>query len=304
MSGQISFKRELSEGQLAVRDWAQSLQTVGKLRPDRERVGQILKQRCLQDLRLQNDILLSQDLQVKRYSPYLIEYLHYHSRQSEFFGKTLRVENPFDFIYSRNDFVKIDGSVLDSRLFHGGIKHTSTFACILALVNGQKLDSDSWGLRYFANEGILSIIGGGNHRTLAQLMFGHYDFTPNQQIICESYDLPIAAKYLNEVLLEFDKMVSDHRVRLSMRRGSEDIGTLIRFIENSEPEFRRLCAKYIAEGSLSRQYLLYPLTLSEILEWLSIYREWKAMGAIRKFHKIFFKYTELKPFELFLLRTL
>lgn len=304
MSGQISFKRELSTGQRAVREIAQSLQGAGRLRPDRESVAIALKQLCIQDLRIQNDMLLNQELQAKRYSPYLFDYLTYHSRYSEFFGRTLTIEKPFNFIYSRDDFVKMDGLVLDSRLFHGGIKHKSTFSCILALVNGEILDSDSWGLMYFVNEGILSVAGGGNHRTLAQLMFGNYDFTPNQKIICESHDLPVPAKYLNEVLLEFDKMTLSRRVRLSMERGSKDIEILVNFMEESEEEFRELCASYIAIESRSREHLLYPLTFEEIFEHLAYYREWKKMGFIQRFHRRFIKSAEMKPFELFLSREL
>ncbi|AFY00803.1 hypothetical protein [Bdellovibrio bacteriovorus] len=300
MSRQIVFTRDLSGGQSVVRELARSLQVAGKLRSNRDKVAGTLRRLCLQDTRIRQDKLLSQNLREQIVSPYLLDYLSGHSEQAEFFGQALSLEEPFRFIYNSSDFKNSIGQTQDSRLFYGGVKHASTFACILALDNREALESEFWGLRYFPNEGILTTIAGGTHRTLAHLIFGDYVFTPKHHVICKSQDLPIASSEFNEVLSKFRNIVGIHSVKMDLNRGSQEIDLLVRFVEESESEFKEFCSQYISLESSSREYSLHPLNLRELLEFRNSYLNWKQMTVIRRFQRRIMQSADMSRFEVFL----
>lgn len=70
-----------------------------------------------------------------------------------------------------------------SPTYMGGDKYHSTYSCLLSLYQGSKLTSSGWTFMYVEDLGYTSIMGGGNHRSLANMLLGKTKIYPQSMTI-------------------------------------------------------------------------------------------------------------------------
>lgn len=101
------------------------------------------------------------------------------------------------FEYDRPDLVA------PSPAYLGGVKWPSTMASLLKLGRGGTLESNGWDLAWFPESEFLTVCNGGNHRTLAHMLWGRKNVTPSK---LKFYEQQSADLELNETLLRIEDL--------------------------------------------------------------------------------------------------
>lgn len=297
------FSKDLTKGQFAIRRLASSKELIDNWRMNgvhRVDAGRQLRNICLSNPQILNDALINQKLDEPRYSSSYIEFLSHRSHRRDISNEPLEINQPFDFIYGRSDFETMSGASRDRQLYCGGIKFDSTFQCILSLADSEPLCGSGWGLQFFQNEGILVVNGGGNHRTLAHLLYGDYKFTPSEHIVVLTHNLPPEASSLNRNLLEIQSMTgSNCELRFNMRPESGDPQKIVKFVEECSTEFKELVRSFSEEEQRLQGYVS-RVTLNELNQRLKEYNRWVSLNRIQRFQKKWLQSESISSFEKFM----
>lgn len=280
------FGSELSPGQLAVRSHVSALSAEWNEDQDnRKKIYRELHKLCLTDPVILNDSLLTQNISDSPFTLVTLEYLQNHSKKSVS-RQPLKISERTYFIYSRGD--ELQGEYRDGRLIYGGVKWDTTFECLMALGNGEYLSTVGWGLSYYPNEGILCIDGGGNHRTLAHLIYGKYDLELDTHEIYDTQKLPIDIMKFNEAINLLQKVAIG--TKLNVTRDSQDILDLYHFANVAPKDFCEIYSDFSKDEV--RDYRFNPRTLSEVMRDLEIFEEWSQQNFLQK---MFRKFTGRSP---------
>jgi hypothetical protein len=304
------FSKQLSAGQLAIRDHAGTFlpqwNSSGAVQ-DRDRISEELRIRCLSDERVVQDPLLKQPLGFTQYSSHFFEYLHSHSSSLES-RNYFEPQEDFHFVYQRPD---LDSTRITS-MYSGGIKYPSTFSCVMGLIAEKPLTGWDWGLTYFKNERILTISGGGNHRTLAHLLIGNYQFTPFHTKVTVTTNLPIPAFEMNQALLEIQKLYgSNFDRRFNFESAGQDPKLLLHFLQSSNPEQREIISAFFRDEENEYHWGLQRRTETSaqvLIELLKVFEHWRDRPKWKRFffgkfeHEVRFAFSDANRFREFLSR--
>jgi hypothetical protein len=107
------------------------------------------------------------------------------------------------FIYTRNGGSMFGKPTAETKRYEGGEKWTSTISCLFGLAEGKKLSSFRHSVYYYPKSKILKVDGGGNHRTLAHVLWGEPVINPDILKIVEE-EKP--DEELFEALLDIDHL--------------------------------------------------------------------------------------------------
>lgn len=283
------FSNELSGGQLAVREHANSLSgNWGQSIKERMNTIKVLKQLCSGDSRIINDKLLSQNLSIKPYSRNFLDILRTYSVRRES-RKPLLLPEPFEFIYSRDD-------LSFNKLYFGGVKGESTYSCIMGLSRGDALEKYGWNLNFYEKENILTIVGGGNHRTLAHLMYGNYNFLPQYHYIHKTDNLPVEVGVLHDSVKLIEEIGGEADV---IFESGTKVESYVDFSQIISTDFKEAATQFLNSQDW-RSYFRRSITFSEIVSMHDIYCEWSNQSKFSRIIKYAFKDKAVRHFTNFL----
>lgn len=290
------FKRELSEGQEAIRKHALSLMPMWQNNSENWRaLGRQLRKLCLTDPIVQNDKLLNQPLKRGAWSNRAYGYLQNHSRLITT-DKVLQLDKPVRFFYSRDDHSS-------EELIFGGAKYDSTFSVVIGLAHGETIVEDGWSLCYYEDVDLISISGGGNHRTLGHLIYGQYEFRPDVYYIFKTDELPVPFYDMNAALIEIEDMFPAVSIALNLSKGSDHPVRLVQLLKKMERfkstealqtyfEYQYFdCGYFRAKSNIKFEDLV--IMQAELTEWQN-------SGKIHKLFRKYFSKRKLSYFEQFL----
>ncbi len=261
----------------------------------KEQAGLQLKKTCENDPIILNDILLSQKITENPFSYFSIDYLMAYSEKTVNNNTALSITSPFKFEYSRNDEI----SSLQDHVYDGGVKYPSTFECVMALIKGEELSGTAWALNYFPKENILTLDGGGNHRTLAHIICGDYGFTPDRHSIYTT-NLPVPFLAMDRAFADALVLVQQRsHLNIQISKTNTEAKDLYTVMCKITPEIRGLLQRYWAED-----FLLSPhntVSVKDLQQYLVSFNEWKKMSIFDKCRLKWFSDSQLRGFKKFLI---
>ncbi len=205
------------------------------------------------------DVLTGELLGYHRFASSFLDFLSENSSKKEVRNPGPTCVDLSQLVYQRPDL----STALAIKRCSGGIKYPTTFQCILALAQGNVLRPDLWDLSVFENEGIATIGSGGNHRTLAHLLFGDYRVTPEKIVYLKTALTGIDLATLNSAFLEIDTSIEPRR----FLKTADQARGLIEWFSEVERQDRQLILAYLHDrgGRTANPSLLNTLKRCAII---------------------------------------
>lgn len=208
-------------------------------------------------------------------------------------------ERSSPFRYSKNfpeislDLFDYNRACIDtSPAYKGGVKYDSTYSCMLSLVQGKELSSGGWSLFHIEDAGYTSILGGGNHRSLASMLLGKKKISPDQLDFYSGTGTDIL---LNTSILEIENLLG-RTLFISDYQNDEEVESIKYFLNNLNDFEKRLLGKYMEKFTF-RDWsgnFTSKLFIDRLIEGIGEIRE--VLGIVQKSRDSWFYNLKLKYF--------
>lgn len=127
--------------------------------------------------------------------------------------------------------------------YMGGVKYNTTYSCLFSLYKNIPLCPHGWDLAFIENEGYSTIIGGGNHRSLAMMLLGKTNINPECLFIYK--DTPKQNRLLNDSFLKIEKLLNGRNFQTETDGSEQDIDDILYFHTSIKAHEEILIMKYL-----------------------------------------------------------